>query len=110
MRTMELRCKQLIKNFIWDNSGAVILTKVMRSTHSILQNIQDKFLKQKDFKNSKIDVLLHYWEKLWKVIANRARKWKDTDMKELAKKIALVPFAVKKFLLTQYVNKCKELY
>lgn len=65
---LEQRCKRTMANFVWDNIGVVIFTKMLRNTHRILQNIQNKFLKQKDFKNSKIDVLLHYWEKLWKQV------------------------------------------
>ena len=61
-------------------------------------------------RDSKTEVLLHYWDKILAKVLARAKELRDDKVKEIIKEIEEVPVLIKIWVITDYIMKCKEVY
>jgi len=61
-------------------------------------------------KESKIEVLLNYWDKMFGVLQSQASKSNDKPTNDMCKKLIVIPKEVRYAMLKKYVTQCRNLY
>jgi hypothetical protein len=82
------------------------IKKTIRSLKLIVKRIKDKIAT----KDSKIEVLINYWDKMVGAIRTKATKFKDETGDALIQKIILVPNEVRRAVLKHYCDRARQLH
>ena len=81
-----------------------------RRTYKKLIWIQKHIRNQLITRHSKVEVLINYWDKMINMLRIKANESRDQKILNILHNIIKVPKFIKRWILTLFVYRCRELY
>lgn len=87
----------------------MMLTCFNNMIHHLI-GLQLKIRSKLEIKNSKVDVLINYWDKMIDKLVKKSEKFGDLHMIHIINQIILIPKEIRLYVLREFVSQCVLFY